>query len=1779
MTKKKRKAAQCGPRVTALGDEPVAKKRRIENDNSQEISQPERPSAKVSSGATSSSSLSQPPKNTLPDCNTKDTDSATGDRVADRARAEAVCSAAVSRKQNQNTTSLIALDLSSGDLTGDLVNLNSAQAGWNERILKSHGWIITSARSGCVLFEGSSLDAAASMLFQEWCVAWIKISPVIYLAVRLSSLRGTLRCRVDAVSLLDHGRDGDGKFGASARISELQHNQSACLQFSRNGCGVRMCAEVLRRLRRVPEMWNRATREERVLEQLIQSATNGFNATSRDGAAVCSWPAFHEIGDFRVWLLKKEIVTLDNGTLRSLSFDNLICLPALLGKVCKGGSLEPGDASRWTLRNHRDFASVGSLDDAHSSSAGSATSTSSAPPEQPGSSGKVDSIGVRRTDFTEARSPRGHDDPDAGDTDFPPDDGAADFFDDVVLWNCNSENNLQKILGKLASDEPLFFIAIEVHKELSAKFAVLAPAGSRFTYICIAASSRASTMGTSAAGMNRVYVRSDALENVSASELFQRRLKQVARCSLVSFDPTEKFSAAGVSEFMADLLAVRIGKVVLIAPYLLPQNTKRRAAAAAGAERIRAQFSDWAKKVEELRKECEITIVAGDFNFHIINGRNSEAGAFGDIRRLILDTLHKWAPVIAEPPEPTFRRGASRSKIDFIMSSHSAVTATSWVDRSALEEHAAVTGTIQTSRDLRALALDNSESGSSESGTRFLKSSWMLGDFDIFKMSDDLVNSVSTIPGSEWIWPRNFPALVIPRDSITELKEFARNVFAAASERMWSGMTWIRWPEWLVSELLFAKGPGVDSKLFRIRKRGCNNSNVTESQLGCAQKFQDMEATENCGSGKKATLWSNLSFAGQLFSGAKRGAPCGRLADFNFGSYKQIYNDPEQVAKALLAQNLLLPASFKKAVGITASDKPEGRSLGRFLRDISARARSLSAPAFSLADMRKWISRCSDSVQGTAGVRFVIWKAFAEVAPEKMKRGLDEFFAHVIQHPVDSLYNLFVSGQGVGRKPWFDKNEVKGSWTGVTATMLWKVAPDKVRLVVSACATVLLPSVILYHLVMRDIMVGDIIGPWSTGCIPGISCVIGAIIWGETPHPTAENKVRVTVSLDFANFFHGFSAHQLVLTIADARSHPAFALFVQGLQGPGRDVFLQNGSVQVGIKGHQGSLMGSREALLAGVVLPAAAFKMLRQCLDAATDGSGELTSDGVERAGVMMTNFLNSMQPDDQRCESWCPHEWYVQGDQVFLNDPDEVDVVNLDGVHGRKGKSCGVFLTVDDSLIFFTADVTRWQLVDRLFELVIEPLYRSLAIKRGMLTSMGKFQASCSGSCAASVRIAKEKLRDIKVLGYNPAVVDALKFSGVLLDSSGVADGLSGIVKACRRAPFLFWTAISNNADLAERHALLNACLFGSVNFYAAADSSICCSAEVDGTKPGDAKEKLARIALNCLGLNGELLKKLSRNGSFAEFAFSKSTGLPDPFGNAKRVRRNQTLAWVAANIRQDPSLWEFLGESRPGKLAVLASRRRLQARHLRNLIDKPVSSSAWKTDAFEGVLQIRCGVDGWRCHELGWGADRVSGSEELEDDVWGCLPSRLVELQGAAWAFVNAANRVLLRHKDIALPGPVGKVVAFGLAGLWESNFLDDCMVQNLAWKKVAQLQQIGVETVFSSQVACEEEDVSVYADKYTIDVVDPWNWWEGGSDLRDSSAPWLTAEGWHALPDCAPCTKEVLMDVIAGDQHVHKCKCGRTLTRDHLAQFGCGPTAQVGKTCLRDLQCIIATRLAC
>jgi len=196
-----------------------------------------------------------------------------------------------------------------------------------------------------------------------------------------------------------------------------------------------------------------------------------------------------------------------------------------------------------------------------------------------------------------------------------------------------------------------------------------------------------------------------------------------------------------------------------------------------------------------------------------------------------------------------------------------------------------------------------------------------------------------------------------------------------------------------------------------------------------------------------------------------------------------------------------------------------------------------------------------------------------------------------------------------------------------------------------------------------------------------------------------------------------------------------------------------------------------------------------------------------------------------------------------------------------------------------------------------------------------------------------------------------------------------------------------------------------------------------------------------------------------------------------------------------------------------------------------------------------------------------------------VWGCLPSRLVELQGAAWAFVNAANRVLLRHKDIALPGPVGKVVAFGLAGLWESNFLDDCMVQNLAWKKVAQLQQIGVETVFSSQVACEEEDVSVYADKYTIDVVDPWNWWEGGSDLRDSSAPWLTAEGWHALPDCAPCTKEVLMDVIAGDQHVHKCKCGRTLTRDHLAQFGCGPTAQVGKTCLRDLQCIIATRLAC
>eukprot|EP00392_Amoebophrya_sp_AT5.2_P018731 g19345.t1 len=130
----------------------------------------------------------------------------------------------------------------------------------------------------------------------------------------------------------------------------------------------------------------------------------------------------------------------------------------------------------------------------------------------------------------------------------------------------------------------------------------------------------------------------------------------------------------------------------------------------------------------------------------------------------------------------------------------------------------------------------------------------------------------------------------------------------------------------------------------------------------------------------------------------------------------------------------------------------------------------------------------------------------------------------------------------------------------------------------------------------------------------------------------------------------------------------------------------------------------------------------------------------------------------------------------------------------------------------------------------------------------------------------------------------------------------------------------------------------------------------------------------------------------------------------------------------------------------------------------------------------------------------------------------------------------------------------------------------MVQNLAWKKAAQLQKIGVETVFSSQVACEEEVVAVYAEKYNIDVVDPWNWWEGGSDLHDSSAPWITAEGWHALPDCAPCTKEVLMDVIAGDQHAHKGLGLNLVVRP-------SPSMDLYKRSLRTRLCLMAAVADC
>eukprot|EP00392_Amoebophrya_sp_AT5.2_P019528 g20398.t1 len=665
----------------------------------------------------------------------------------------------------------------------------------------------------------------------------------------------------------------------------------------------------------------------------------------------------------------------------------------------------------------------------------------------------------------------------------------------VAVWNCNGTGNLPALARRISQSrrKPLFLLLAETHKELvededfGERFSV---DGTGCEYICLAHTSRFKARQQRTSGQVRIYGRADAFGTFRADQLFDYRSKLSRSACIRFFRDGDVLQPARPIDFLADVSAARAGPCLLIQTYMV-QNA-RNDHGDSGLRAAEEQLQEWMDAVQVLANGTKLIIVGGDFNccFDDLQGqrrrgRLASVRSVYDLRCRLVRFLFGLAPFAAKSGT-TFRRGILRSRIDFFLSSVPEVEIhTVFPERDRLQqEHAVLEGSVCTSFD--AGLLSGAISDEPDAAAQHEPPTLDLGGYEDVQLTPGIFNKVQIMKDGFRPWPRGFSALVMPgaksdQQKLSKLIESALKGFVASGQ----GFADVKWRELnaIFATALLAlvhKPDGVEDGAARAQRlEGAGlvrlRRPIKSAQAGA---FRELEPRALAAAARAAPQARITAYAAarQKFAGAKRGEPCGVLRDFKFAGLSVVGN-PAKVAQCQLANNLLLPPAFKSSLGILASGSPQPGCVNRFLDWAVRCLRVLPPPPFSCKDLLRWIAKASPTVQGPGGIRFAVWASWIKCFPQ-------------LSH--DLIRGMFKDLAGWERR---DIQGFFGEWTAVCANLLWKQAPKKVRLVVSADGSTLVPMVVAFKLILRDLLVHDLLGSWATNCIPGVSCLTGCYAW------------------------------------------------------------------------------------------------------------------------------------------------------------------------------------------------------------------------------------------------------------------------------------------------------------------------------------------------------------------------------------------------------------------------------------------------------------------------------------------------------------------------------------------------------------------------------------------------------------------------------------------------------------------------------------------------------------
>jgi len=393
-----------------------------------------------------------------------------------------------------------------------------------------------------------------------------------------------------------------------------------------------------------------------------------------------------------------------------------------------------------------------------------------------------------------------------------------------------------------------------------------------------------------------------------------------------------------------------------------------------------------------------------------------------------------------------------------------------------------------------------------------------------------------------------------------------------------------------------------------------------------------------------------------------------------------------------------------------------------------------------------------------------------------------------------------------------------------------------------------------------------------------------------------------------------------------------------------------------------------------------------------------------------------------------------------------------------------------------------------------VLDPLYRTAAIKRGMLLAASKYKVLISHGSAVGL-----SAEDLTVAGARPAIVQKLKYVGAWLCSDGSISVKAPLVCVLNAALFSFWATIRGSVDTVEnRLAIFRASIWGAAMFY------LPLIVEDDAATLQDMRRRIADRLLGFLQIPS------SAYDDAEKLAFSEFTGVPDPEEEAARLRQNALTEFAAAGIRSDPGLWGLAFTENPGLMAVAANRRHLQPMHLRVLGPPPEACPVYSSaaDGKADELHIVVSDSGWRVFRSG--LEISAGVIRSCPSMWEQAPQKCAVAQKAAWAAVFALDQ------DFELEGM--KLVIWGCEGICRRS-AEELFVHNLLWKKLLRLRRNGVTVVLArgdgGQIG--ETGGEAPVGDAEIKVYDPYNFWSPPTELAEGPGGLTVEKLFQYSPD--------------------------------------------------------------